>query len=220
MGANGEWLSNETFTGQSTFKGTGKDEEVDVAALGAIGLAFESYSLAEGLAIVLGGNIVLGDKEKIAGTSSGQPGEFAARSPFRFALGAHYNIADFGVKARFFMRPYEESDAKTGYYNGNAKDGKSWFYIKGDIMPFYNFGFMTVYLNFRFTSGANDPDYRGHTQTKNFNKDGDPSIGWHINPYIRKQIGGSDLRIGFLIEDENGDGLTTWKLPVSAVVSF
>ncbi len=199
------WRDMGGFTGNSgTMEGTsgGDDYSVKQHAPGAIGLTFESYSLVEGLAIIVGGNYVISDKYDGDSESMIQ-----YNSPLRFALGAHYNIADFGVKTRFLMRPMDTGKA------GDPTEG--WFYLTADIMPFYRFSFATLYCNIRFQTG--NP---GENPTAIANKDGDGGIGWHINPYLRKQIGGNDLRLGFMLGDDNGDGVVEWKLPISAVVAF
>ncbi len=151
---------------------------------GAIGGVFNSGSLVEGLDFAVGMSYNIQNEAE------------SIENPIRIGLAVYYNIADFGVKTRFAMRPMIDV----------ADNADAWFYLKGDIMPFYNLGFATIYCNFRLVT--NDPNNE------------DLKMGWHINPYIRKSIGGSDMRFGFMIEDEDGNGETTWKLPVSMVVSF
>jgi len=100
-------------------------------------------------------------------------------------IGVHYNADVWGVRSRFFMQP-------------NA----SFFYLKADIMPFFNFDFGTLFVNFRVLTVNSS------------------TIGWHVNPYLRMPMGGHDFRVGLLLEDHNGDGTISWRLPVSMLVNF
>jgi len=109
-----------------------------------------------------------------------------------FGVGVHYSGDGFGVKARAFFWPNDD------------------FYVKADIMPWVDLGFATLYCNIRVVTGARD--YHGEDATTD--------LGWHVNPYLRLNVGVGDFRIGALIGDERAKDEISFKLAMSMLVSF
>jgi hypothetical protein len=113
------------------------------------------------------------------------------RNPVRLALGAFWNGGDFGVKFRTFVRiPGDEGSLR----------------ISTDIMPWYQAEFGEIRLSIRvlYQEGLH----------------ADSDIGWHVNPYLVKNVGPMQFRVGIMLEDESGDGNMTFKLPISMILSF
>jgi len=112
-------------------------------------------------------------------------------SPFRLGLGALYAIEDFGVKFRMMMQPRE------------VPNGTDWLWFRADLMPYYQFDFGTVFFNIRVASRNAD------------------DINWHINPYLRLNVGSGDLRVGLLVEGSSANNTNvTFKLPISMLFAF
>jgi hypothetical protein len=82
-----------------------------------------------------------------------------------------------------------------------------------DIMPWYNFGFATLFCDFRAQmSGTNSND---------------DEFYWHFNPYLRKDFaGGAQFRIGGYVGTTGHDlgrgGADTvgWGLATVALFAF
>jgi len=111
------------------------------------------------------------------------------------ALGVHYNADMWGIRSRFQMRPND-----------------TYFIFKADIMPFINFDFGTLFINFRVANV--------HHASGSEVLNGSDKIGFHINPYLRMPMGGHDFRVGVMVEDRNGSGTINWRVPVSMLVNF
>jgi hypothetical protein len=114
------------------------------------------------------------------------------KNPVRLGLGVFWNGGDFGVKFRSLMR-----------FPGSSDDR---LYIVSDIMPWYQAEFGEIRLSIRLLV-----DQTG---------DNDPTIGWHVNPYLIKNVGPMQFRVGIMLEDDNGDEKLTFKLPISMILSF
>ena len=108
-----------------------------------------------------------------------------ATDTMRFLVGAHYTAGDWGARTRIYLHP------RTAF-----------FYLKADIMPWYDFGFMTAFCNIRIVTASSD------------------KIGFHINPYVVKNVGPVQLRAGALFSDESGSGTVSWAIPIGMVVAF
>ena len=156
-----------------------------------IGLTFFGHSLVEGLQFEVGGNYAFDQ----------QDGNDVA-DPIRIGVGIHYNGDGWGVRARARIRPRDEVKNAAGVVTQDA-----WVQVIGDVMPFYDFGFLTAFLNIRLNS--NTPAAVGEAG----------KLGWHINPYIRVPMGG-DFRLGALIDNEDGDEYITWKVALSMLWAF
>ena len=113
-------------------------------------------------------------------------------NPIRLGLGVFWNGGDFGVKFRSLAR-----------IPGSADDR---LYIASDIMPWYMTDFAEIRLSVRLIV-----DQTGSA---------DPTIGWHVNPYIVKGLGPVQFRAGIMLEDDNGDGTLGFKLPISFILGF
>jgi hypothetical protein len=74
--------------------------------------------------------------------------------------------------------------------------------IKVDVMPWYDLGVATAFCNVRII----------------YRDGGD--LGWHVNPYLRKQVDSLQVRGGIMISDESGGGTVAWRIPVGASLSF
>jgi len=144
-----------------------------------IGITYLSASFIDGLQFEVGGNYALLENYV---------------NPLRIGIGATYSIEDFGVKFRAVMQPIEKPAVGDTPHGG--------LMLRMDIMPFYQFDFGSVYLNFRINTNSNN------------------KVGWHINPYLKLNVGVGDFRVGLMVEDENGDGDASWRFPISMLVSF
>ena len=130
--------------------------------------------------------------------------------PVRFGWGAHYSAGDWGIKHRAFFRLVEEkkdTDEKSDKFGEvTQKSGITGNWI--DFMPWYQFEEIQVLCNVRLVMNAPTADGAG-------------KVGWHINPYIRKRMGGGhDFRFGLMVEDENGDGEISWRVATSMLFAF
>ena len=98
------------------------------------------------------------------------------------------------------------------HYNGDGwgvktrffmEPNEAFFYLKADIMPFVSFDFGTLYCNIRIRTIS------------------DEDLSWHVNPYLRMNVGVGDFRVGALIEGStvsNSD--VSLKIATSMLVSF
>jgi hypothetical protein len=185
-------IGTVTLTYQNTYKwwlnntGWGAEERrhnPDTA--GAIGLTFISYSLVPGLAFEVGGNYNLSDEDVPLRQ---------AVDPVRIGFGFHYTGGDgnWGVKNRSAIRLHEEDPM-----------------FRFDVMPWYNFGFATLFCDFRVLINPRINSDR----TEN-------TLGWHVNPYLRKDFGGgSQMRFGGYFGDR-GNGDVDWFMATSFLFAF
>jgi len=120
----------------------------------------------------------------------------------QFEVGGNYALTGNDDPIRFAIGATYSLDAFGVRFRAVMHPRSSFFFFQADVMPYYAFDFGTLFFNIRLCQ-------------ENSN-----NIGWHINPYLRMNIGGGDLRVGFLLEDHDGNGSFTWKLPISMLVSF
>jgi len=117
--------------------------------------------------------------------------------PFTLGLGATYAAGDFGIKFKFGAKFLKDSDTDMGV----------------GLLPYYNFGAFTGYLNLGL--GLSIPDGGG---------DGD--IDWFVNPYIKVPAGGPTFFVGLKLGGSRTySGVQTidnvhWAVPVGIHVYF
>jgi hypothetical protein len=124
--------------------------------------------------------------------------------PLYFGLGAHWAGGDFGVKFR----------AGAALNMGYAQDH---MFITGEIMPWYNFGFLSAFLAFGMSFDK-------------ANADADMNNGFFVNPYVKVPINGGYLHTGLKIRQHinsggnvsvvTGDDYTRVEFPLILGISF
>ena len=160
-----------------------------------LSIAYKDGGFIDGLAFDVGFSYVFDAKKGDGAT---------VNDPFRFGWGVHYSGGDWGIKHRAYFRPIEEKKNASGVVTQKSGIQANWI----DFMPWYQFEEMQVLCNIRIILNAPTADGAGKT-------------GWHVNPYIRKRMGGGhDFRVGVMVEDHNGDGEMNWNLATSWLFAF
>jgi hypothetical protein len=146
-------------------------------AYGSFSLSFLMTGLVDGLQAHLG----FGTGNIISEMGKNKEGEVIDGLPMHFGLGVHYAMGDFGVKFR-------------AGFTLNMNYGKDHMFITGEIMPWYNLGFMSAFLAFGMSFDQADAD-------------ADMNSGFFINPYVKVPIAGGYLHTGLKIRQHiNGGG--------------
>ena len=122
----------------------------------------------------------------------------------RFGWGVHYSGGDWGIKHRAYFRPISEKKNAADVVTQKSGIQANWI----DFMPWYQFEEIQVLCNIRLILNAPDADGAG-------------KVGWHVNPYIRKRMGGGhDFRVGAMFQDHSGSGDVNWYLATSWLFAF
>jgi hypothetical protein len=160
----GPYNNNHFDGGEATFLD-------DDPMYGSFGISFLATSLVDGLQANIG--VATGNLK--SETAEGEA------LPLHFGLGAHYAMGDFGVKFR-------------AGFSLNMGYSEDHMFITGEIMPWYNLGFMTAFL----AIGAS---------FDKANADADLENGFFINPYVKVPISGGFLHTGLKFRQHiNGGG--------------
>ena len=97
----------------------------------AIGFAFRSASLFDGISFEIGGAYKL-TKD--------------AEDPIQLAYGLVYDGGGWGLKSRMLIKGFDQTKVKTVEGDFVAKD----FGLRFEVMPYYNFDFGSVFCNVKF----------------------------------------------------------------------
>ncbi|MDR0558271.1 MAG: hypothetical protein LBG43_10500 [Treponema sp.] len=134
--------------------------------------------------------------------------------PVALGLGFTYSDGgDFGVKARL------ASEFAGSTKTGGTDPVETPFTLSFAVMPYYNLGIFTAYLNL------------GLDALTGAKKNGeDLHFGWYVNPYLVKTIGPGTIYAGFQLKGDpkkktgsttEYDGFTiTWAVPAGISYSF
>ncbi|MDR1072792.1 MAG: hypothetical protein LBL45_03860 [Treponema sp.] len=217
--------------GQATASGIAKDIynqiKVNIAytfsGAGTASLAYESDSgkkdhtgkisgsflvtAISGIQINIGAKYTLPAEEEVASVLT------TYNYPVAVGLGFSYAEGDFGVKARLNF------DFAGSTKVGSADPHETPFVFNFAVMPYYNLGIFTAYLNIALA------DLTGAEENGN-----DLHFGWYVNPYLVKAIGPGKIYAGFLLKGDpkkkagsttEYDGFDiTWAIPVGISYSF
>jgi hypothetical protein len=180
-----------TFDGQGAAKKAGTTNEYEVEAP----KIFASFYLTaiEGIGVDIG----VGFQPKLLNEKT---------PPIQVGLGFSYRSEDFGVKLRLGA----ELAGK------DALDNEDPMLISVGVLPYYNLGVCTAYLNAGI--GMIMP------------KEGDSTTGWFFNPYVVKGVEGAKLFAGLKVWSNGckgdklgateGDTNVYWGVPIGINVYF
>jgi hypothetical protein len=147
---------------------------------GGIGLSF-NLTMIQGLQVHLGGSMDIPKN--------------SSKKPIRAGLGLNWSGGDFGVNFRTGAligqgatggRPCVINPANGEVDWGHAVwagASSSSMFFNAQVLPWYNFGFMTFFLDFGVS----------------YDKDKNSSMGWFAVPYVKVPISGGQFSIGFQI---------------------
>jgi hypothetical protein len=173
------------------FKGAGGKNE-DIGQYNSFGNIYASFFLSavENLGVDIGFDFGLPYNDD--GDTKVQPG-------LAIGLGVTFGAGDFGVKFR--------AGAKVAGKYGDAKNATE---IGFGILPYYNLGILTAFLNAGV--GIAIPD------------EGDNVTEWFVNPYVQVPVGGVTFWAGFKLCSDGidaGDGkIVNWSVPIGFSVGF
>jgi hypothetical protein len=163
---------------------------------GAIYLAFQ-LSAVENLGLNIGFKYALPvTEENYSGTT-----DVTFNSPVEIGLGAKYDMGDFGIAGRLNFS-----------FAGNVKpDGGDAipvpFNFQLNIKPYYDLGILKAFLNLGMDLVTDQENARGDNIS-------DMHMGWYVNPYISKAVGGGTFFAGFQLKGvpaNDPDNNKKWK---------
>ena len=194
-----------------------RDEFKDNKKLGQIGGSFQ-FTMVEGLNLQAGVSAILRNKSDDAGHYGAfDPNGDDVKYPLAIGLAAHFSSGDFGVKFRsaFVLNSVAGFRTTDDTWRYRVHGNNTWepfnpgTLITFNVMPFYNLGVMTAYLDIGADIGTP--------------KDGDANIFFWLNPYVRKSIGPGAIRAGIMVEidpDPVADTVVNFRIPVQFTYSF
>ena len=182
-----------------------------VVNYGQIGGSF-LLTAVEGLQLQIGVSTYLYNADNLGKFDNGND----QVAPLAIGLAAHFASGDFGVKFRsaFVLNAYAANQTTADSWKYRAWN--NWYpFVEGtlitfNVMPWYNLGVLTAYLDI----GADIAAPEGADES--------PVYIW-INPYIRKSIGPGAIRAGVMIgidDDGVNDAVISLKIPVQFTFSF
>jgi len=143
---------------------------------------------------------------------------FTWNHPVLIGLGFNYDMDALGIGARIGVSlggsyKWETKMSGTVIDDGDVK-GDTIFGIQ--ILPSYDLGALKVFLNAGVTIVAPGDNGDPKPETK---------IGFHINPYVEKAVGGGSFYAGVDIfsdgtDDKDVDGIVNWRIPCGMKFSF
>jgi opacity protein-like surface antigen len=165
------------------------------------------FTMLEGLQIQAGVSTYIKNKDNTSDDD---------QYPIMIGLAAHYSGGDFGVKFRSAFVLKSTAGFTTTTDSWRYRPWIQWGvpFTKGNlitfnVMPFYNLGVMTAYLDIGAAIGTPDG--------------GDANIYFWLNPYVRKSIGPGAIRAGIMVgidPDPVADTKITFDIPVQFTYSF
>jgi hypothetical protein len=174
----------------------GTDKELATPAYRSAGTMYASFFMTaiDGMAIDIGASFGLPYKN--ATDVDIAPG-------MGIGFGLRYAAGDFGVKLR--------AGATLGSKQGDAKGDTVIGFV---VLPYYNLGALTAFLNAGL--GMTVPD------------SGDSITDWFVNPYIRVPVGGFNFYAGFKLGSDGrtpkaatgDDKVVNWAVPIGVNVYF
>jgi hypothetical protein len=169
---------------------------------GGIGLSF-NLTMLQGLQIHIGGSMDI--------PKSG------AKEPIKAGLGVQWSGGDFGVNFRtglLFGQGTAGGRPNTAVWTGGSSSS---MFFNAQVLPYYNFGFMTFFLDFGLS----------------MDKQGSTGTAWWAVPYVKVPISGGLFSIGFQIMSNvnaqigdvgnimvQGDKVMKFGVPLSLSYSF
>jgi len=142
--------------------------------------------------------------------------DIAYYSPVAAGFGLSYSYGKFGIKTR--LAAMFAGSVKTD----NVDPVHEAFKFGFDVIPSYDFGICTVYLNTGIAYKAEDENVIAHNEVVKV--PGSSAFGWRLNPYVTTVIGGATLYGGLYIESDSvyaqGSKIVKWGIPVAVEYTF